>query len=271
MNLRHLVDKYFIKNPALRQRVTRLIEGDHDVTVQLLGSPLHINTVREHGYLRASRTGSWSSVFGDEAPVLMALASLLPHLDTIVDAGANVGLFSVALGRFQKLYPHLQIAAFEADPDTFTRLQRNLAGPHRQAHNVALSNTTGTLNFIRGAVSHVTTTVEQANAYSLGNHFSVECRRLDSFPIPGERILLKIDVEGQEWRVIEGAKQWFDDHRCVCVYLDGCENRDTIIQYLTHQGFEFRDGRTLDPATDQTFSLLALRTDWLSSFAPTAP
>ncbi len=265
MNFRQIVDRYFIKNPALRQRVTRWIEGDQDKTVQLFGVNLLINSVREHGYLRASRKAAWSSVFGDEAPVLLTLASLLPNLDTIVDAGANVGLFSCTLARVQKLYSHLQVAAFEADPETFQRLSANLQGPNQQAHNVALSNDTGHLSFIRGAVSHVTTTKDQANAYSLGNQFEIECRRLDSFDLPGKRIFIKIDVEGQELKVLQGASKWFDEGRCVCVYLDGFEHRDEIFAFFEERGFELRDGRTLEAAQKDTFALLALRKDWLAT------
>ncbi len=271
MNIRHLIDRYFIKNPALRKRVTRLIEGDKDKDISLFGTSLRINTVREHGYLRAARIAGWSSVFGDEAAVLQSLASLLSHIDTVVDAGANIGLFSASLGRFQRLYPHLHVSAFEADPETFRRLQMNVSGPNKQAYNVALSDQAGVLNFIRGAVSHVTTTQEQANAYSLGDNFDIECRRLDSFEIPGNRLLIKIDVEGQELKVLQGASKWFDERRCVCVYLDGFENRTEVLNFLTERDFELRDGRTLEPAKNDTFALLALRKDWLASMIAPRP
>lgn len=271
MNFRRLIDRYFIKNPALRARVTRLIEGDKDKDISLFGASLRINTVREHGYLRASRMAGWSSVFGDEAPVLLSLASLLPQVDTIVDAGANVGLFSATLGRFHRLFPNLAVAAFEADPETYKRLQNNLKGPMQKAYNVALSDQAGTLNFIRGAVSHVTTTQAQANAYSLGNNFDIECRRLDSFDVPGNRLLIKIDVEGQELKVLQGASRWFDERRCVCVYFDGFENRTEVLHFLKERDFELRDGRTLESATDDTFALLAMRKDWLASVTALRP
>lgn len=271
MNLRSLVDRYFIKKPSLRRAVTRLLEGDGDRQVTLFGSELTVHSVREHGYLRASRMAGSSSVFGDEAAVLMNLASLLPGIDCFVDAGANVGLFSCSIARFQRLLPRLHVAAFEADPDTFGRLRANLAGPRSFAHHAALGACTGKLTFVRGAVSHVTTTIEKANAYSLKETFEVECRRLDSFEVPGERLLLKIDVEGQELDVLLGAGQWFDQKRCMAVYLDGFERPQEVRDFLSKHGFVFFDGRTLQPANESTFALLALRRDWLSSLTSCLP
>jgi FkbM family methyltransferase len=262
MNFRAFLVKNFIRRPALRRFITRSLEGDRDYVISLFGVTMTVNSIREHGYLRASRIGKWSSVFGDEAGVLMSLASLLPFVDTVVDAGANVGLFSVTLGRFQKLFPALRIFAFEADPDTYSRLGRNVSPPGQTAYHFALSDEPGNLTFVRGAVSHVTTTLDQANAYSLNETFEVESRRLDSFDLPGENILLKIDVEGQELRVLKGATAWFEEKRCAVVYLDGFEQTQEVIDLLKAHDFIFFDGRSLEPIDENTFSLLALRREW---------
>ncbi|MCA1964504.1 MAG: FkbM family methyltransferase, partial [Prosthecobacter sp.] len=222
-------------------------------------------------YLRASRMAGRSSVFGDEVAVMLSIASLLPGIDCFVDAGANVGLYSCSIARFQTLFPDLRVEAFEADPDTFERLRRNLAGPKTKAHHVALGSEAGRLRFVRGAVSHVTTTIEQSNAYSLGETFEVECRRLDAFDVRGERLLLKIDVEGQELDVLLGAEEWFDQKRCVAVYLDGFEHPEEVCKFLTRYGFEFFDGRTLKSAGKDTFSLLALQREWLATLRNRLP
>lgn len=259
MSLRGWIDRYFIKQPAVRRLITRWMEGDKERQITLAGVELTVHPVREHGYLRASRLGAWSSVFGDEVVVLMSLAALLPVVDAVVDAGANVGLFSRSFARFQKLFPRLRILAFEADPDTYSRLAKNHVGPGCESHHVALADRAGVLTFVRGAVSHVTTTVEHACAYNLDERFEVPCARLDSFAAPGSSILIKVDVEGQELAVLQGAAAWLEAGQCAAVYLDGCAQREAVWALLRGHDFELLDARTLDPAREDTFSLLALR------------
>jgi hypothetical protein len=145
-------------------------------------------------------------------------------------------------------------------------LQANLSAPDQTAFNFAVGDKPGKLTFVRGAVSHVTTTLSQANSYSLKETFDVECRRLDSFEIPGGNLLLKIDVEGQELDVLRGASRWFDEGRCAVVYIDGFERRDEVFDLLKRRDFVLLDGRTLEPAQENTFSLLAIRREWFESF-----
>jgi FkbM family methyltransferase len=262
--IRYLIDRFFIKNPALRLWVTRRLEGDAEREVSLLGVQLRLHPVREHGYLRASRLAVRSSLFGDEMPVLITLSSLLPFVDAFVDVGANIGLYSAGLGKLRVLFPHLEIHAFEADPDTYQRLNHNVKTAGATAHHQAVSHQAGQLTFVRGAVSHVTTTVENKNHYSLNETFEVPSTRLDAVEVSGQQILLKIDVEGHEWQALQGAEKWFLEKRCAVVYLDGCECRQDICAFLQKHGFKLLDGRSLQAATEETFALLAVREDWLA-------
>jgi len=51
--LAYFFDKLFIKNPRLRIWMTRMLYGNRDLEVELFGTPLRVNTIRENGYVRA--------------------------------------------------------------------------------------------------------------------------------------------------------------------------------------------------------------------------
>ena len=270
ISLRFIIDRFFIKKPWLRLQITRLIYGSIDTDISLLGVSLRINTVRENGYLRAAKRATNVSLFRDEVPILLTLAAFVPGIDVFVDIGANIGLFSTVLGRLQILFPNLTIIAFEADPETYLRLSKNLSGRQRFTYNLGVSSTSSKTTFVRGAVSHVTTTLANANHYSMDESFSIQCERLDSFAIEGERLMLKIDVEGQELQVLQGATRLFDDGRIAVVYIDGIDadaDRDSIHQFFGNRGFTLLDGRSLLPAVRSTHSLLALHSNYAQTLS----
>lgn len=253
------VDRFYIKQPKLRRLVTRFLEGDRDLDVQLLGTRLRINTVKEHGYLRAYRAAQTRSLFRDELPVLLNLAGILCDGDTFVDVGANVGIYCLTLARLAQVHSRMSFYAFEANSDTFSRLNVNAPGLGVITHNVALSDHLGSLEFVSGAVSHVFTTVDNASAYSLpAERIAVPCNRLDQMDIVGNSIVLKIDVEGQEKKVLDGAEALFRAGRIKAVYLDGYKDK-TVEEFLTGYGLALFDGRTLQSTKGDVFSLLGLR------------
>ncbi len=115
--------------------------------------------------------------------------------DTIVDAGANVGLFSLSMAR---RFPKSRVTALEPFAENFEYLQRNLRsagfGPDRvSAHRLALGQSNG-----RGSME---TDARRPLDYKVTNG--------DDFPIipfsglfdlaGADRIaFLKVDVEGSE-------------------------------------------------------------------------
>jgi FkbM family methyltransferase len=256
-----LVDRYFIKKPYLRRLVTRLLAGDRTVWITLLGNQIQVSTIREHGYFRASRLARTVSLFRDELPVLINLAGLLGPSDTFVDIGANVGVYSVNIARLKSVFPNLKVYAFEANPDTASRLRANTSAMQVDCYDYALSDHEGILDFVNGASSNVFTTTENASAYSILNERSKRpCRRLDGFPIEGDSIVMKIDVEGQEWEVLSGASSFFESRRVKAVYFDGYRD-PRVRSYLEQYRFQFFNGRTLRTADPDTKHLLALRQD----------
>lgn len=251
--------RFFFTRPRLRQFVTRLVAGDRELDVPLLGATLRVHSVKEHGYLRTARLAAHSTLLRDELPVILNLAALLADGDSFVDIGANAGIYALTLARMRAILPRTRYYAFEANPDTFSRLAIHSGEMGVEAHNVALSDHEGTLQFIGGAVSNIFTTIENASSYSMpGKPVEVPCKRLDQFDIAGDSLILKIDVEGQEKAVLDGAAGFFDKKRVKAVYLDGYKER-AVEQFLRDHGFTFREGKTLAPTQGNVFSLLALR------------
>ena len=76
--------------------------------------------------------------------------------------------------------------------------------------------------------------------------------------IKGNSLVLKIDVEGQEKQVLDGATDLFKSQRIKAVYLDGYKDNEVEV-FLKNYGFILLDGKSLKPTTGGLFSLLAIR------------
>ncbi len=254
-----ILDRYFIKRPRFRQAVTRRLERDEDLDITLFGTFLRINSLKEHGYLRAARKVRRLSALNDEAGTLVTLSLLLCDGDTFVDVGANVGLFACTIARATSIWSNLRLYAFEANPDTCARLRESARDTKIKIDHVAISDRAGELEFIGGAVSHVFAESAHRNAYHFSGQSSVavRCKRLDESDLKGNSIVLKIDVEGHEAKVLQGATRLFEEHRVKAVYIDGY-NDEEVVHFLKRHGFLFFDGRTMRAATPPLFSLLAI-------------
>ncbi len=258
MNLSYVLDRYFVKQPRLRRFVTSILERNRNLDVEVAGAPLHINARREHGYLRASRIVRHNGTLRDELPVLMNLFAMLRDGDTFVDVGANAGLFTHSVARLTNVFPGLRIVSIEANPDTFSRLSCREIDRVRFL-NLAMSDSDGELEFIDGAVSHVFTSIDKKNSYNIsGETMTVPCKRLDSLDLNSDSIVLKIDVEGQESRVLNGATGILSDGTVRAVYLDGYDD-PAIDEMLCDYGFQLYEGRTLMPVAKTRSSLLAIK------------
>jgi len=120
-----------------------------------------------------------------------------------VDVGANVGYFSVLASRI--VGDHGQVLAFEAAADNFALLQENLVAngcSNVAAQQIAVSNTDGQSLLLRKPdAGHHTLIGDDKH---IGSEV-VPCAMLDSLLKLVQPDMVKIDVEGAERMVLEGA------------------------------------------------------------------
>ncbi|MCX8156348.1 MAG: FkbM family methyltransferase [Verrucomicrobiae bacterium] len=148
----------------------------------------------------------------------------------IFDVGANRGQF---LGRLLEKFPQARIHAFEPFPQVFAALQeRAAAHPNVTPHCLALGETDGTKTFYLNKVdvtNSLLATAPAAKQYEPGGWQEtlgtqqVPVRRLDSFCREHALThidLLKVDAQGYDLRILQGAGGLLAEHRLRCLLVE---------------------------------------------------
>lgn len=155
-----------------------------------------------------------------------------------LDIGANFGIYSL---RISKLFKHLKILAFEPIPTTFKRLMDNIRLNKLKkikAHQIGISNTNGLKRMIalkrKGYV--------QSGGYS----FNIPKRKIAEDEVmeyhksawgdkilkfKNKKIVLKIDVEGYERKVLLGIKNVLKNNK-VLIQIEIFDNNFKRINSL---------------------------------------
>jgi FkbM family methyltransferase len=175
----------------------------------------------------------YKTYFGEqqiEKEEIGRLPELLAECNLFVDIGASLGMYTYFAN---KILSDARIYAIEADPDRFAELQRNcvkwekegtnqiqaihaIAGDSRES---ARFFKTGT--HISGGVFAIS---ERADDY---NVVEVPQVMLDDFYQPSQKAVVKIDVEGAEYRVLNGAAKFItDDHTKFIVGIHSWGDRE---------------------------------------------
>lgn len=140
----------------------------------------------------------------------------IPDDGVVVDLGANVG---TATAFFRAHSSRARIIAVEPDPETCSRLRANVGSlPDVEVIEAAVTDQDGTVALRR-------TDSSWSASLNWGDHGEVEVRAvrlqtlLSELDI-GEVDLLKVDVEGSEYRIVESFHDW-SRMRCIVIEVHG--------------------------------------------------
>jgi FkbM family methyltransferase len=178
--------------------------------------------------------------FGEEeATLLNKILAMRPG--TVVEAGANAGFLTIPIAQALAANGH-EMIVFEPQPFLFQNLCANLALSalnNVRAWPSACGNAETTLYFSAPSYTHrgnfggISMEAESSQA-----SIAVPCVRLDDVIGSKEISLIKIDVEGAELDVLNGAGRLIDTSRPI-IYIenDRVEKSPALIQWLMDKNY----------------------------------
>lgn len=162
----------------------------------------------------------------DEVATNAVLAAVLRPSSHVIDVGANVG---DVLERMVRLAPNGRHLAYEPVPELYDDLVRRFPGV--EVRQAALSDAAGSSTFshVTGepAFSGLRTRRDLPPGVGEVREIHVEVQRLDdALPDGFAPDLIKVDVEGAEVKVLQGARETLARHRPVVIFEHGAGGAD---------------------------------------------
>lgn len=171
--------------------------------------------------------------------------------ETFVDVGANVGSYSLRIGR-SHAHKGVNVIAIEAHPNNYRALCRNIVAnglSNIKPINLAVSNYKGTIKIYE----HVITDEhrDQHSKVQSGHssiqktfdkdYFSeIQCDTLDDILKDIRPDVMKIDIEGAEVQALRAATISLKKTRRIIVEIHD-DNLDAVRQILQDSGFELNE------------------------------
>jgi len=173
----------------------------------------------------------------DEFESMSFLLHTLRSVDYFVDVGSNVGIYTLLANGMTAS----KGVCIEPNPKTFQRLIQNLklnSVKNFKPLNIAIGAKNGELKFTsnENCTDHVL-----ADEENHPNIITVKSKTLDEI-ISFDPFLMKIDVEGYEYAVLEGGGETIK--KCHCLIIELCGNgqrygfkEEKIVKKLKSWGF----------------------------------
>ncbi len=189
-----------------------------------------------------------------ERALLRLVGDLIPRGSTAVDVGAWWGPWTYWLSRRAG-----SVWSFEPNPELASFLTR-VVSPNVHVEQTALSDRSGsgTLSVLDGVGRDALATLSSERGQSQARKVKVPLRRLDEYELDDVRFL-KIDAEGHELHVLEGAEQTIANGApTILVEIDRAFHEDgsleRLLEWLPGRGYNgrFERGGTWVPLATST-------------------
>ncbi len=176
------------------------------------------------------------------------------NIQTILDIGANTGQFASSI---RQALPEAQIYSFEPLKSCFESLVASRAGDAKfKAFNYALGDRSEEIEIHKSAYSPSSSILEMSQTHKelfphTQEHTSekIQIKRLDEVAQNlnlAKEILIKVDVQGFEHKVLAGGLQTFSLAKAVIMEVsfvklyEGQPSFDELYTNLKNLGFEYR-------------------------------
>ena len=173
------------------------------------------------------------------------LAQFVPAGGVAIDVGANAGIYSYGLAQFCK-----KVHSFEINP-AHCRMLRDFAAPNVEIHGIGLSNRPGEKTLYTpvhqsGLVMESWASLELGNCPGARKYLETRVLvvPLDEMNFH-ECVFLKVDVEGHELPVLEGAVKTLRRTRPRILIEVRDFNLAAVDRFLGSLGFQRMDIQTL--------------------------
>ena len=166
-----------------------------------------------------------------------------------LDVGANVGIYSWGV---HNLCPSRKIIACEPDPRNFQLLQMTLK--HCNPNNItilplALSNESRQASFLQDELTSATGTLEDGTKPWVELYLNGSAKKIVVGTTTIDKVtkessvpsLIKIDVEGHELEVLDGAKDTLNQVTPSLIIESFPPKQKTVIKLLLSRGYEIID------------------------------
>lgn len=143
----------------------------------------------------------------------------------ILDIGANIGLHSIALSKI--ISSNCTVHAFEMQEQMYEILKKNSANENITTYHMGISD--------KSSYGTYETHLNEGNPGGIGmnseqdeNGDSVRLESIDNLSFENRISLMKIDVEGMELQVLEGAKNTIKKNKpkIICEIAGGCQREN---------------------------------------------